>query len=197
MDLDLYYSTMKLFILLTGILIFSCRTGASLPDDNHIVNVLNNYIEEDSLYSGNISSSLLPYFYYSVQYSDDGNEIPPPPVSLDGEFLDENKVIERTGEERYFSKKDAGHIKYQLLKSKRISSSHKAVNLSKAIKRNEEGKTGSEYNFYVPIYNRDSSAVYVQYDYFIDFSNGYGNGAILVRDNGKWKMVKWIDRWMN
>ncbi|WPP52206.1 hypothetical protein [Catalinimonas niigatensis] len=185
---------MRLNILLIILIGVSCKPKA--VDEELIISILENYIEEDSLYSSDyIYPELLPYIYYQPEYSDDGLEHPTPPPSYEGEYLNEIKFIERLECEKYFSYEDSSHIKHQIFLSSKIFST---LNLSSLSKREFEfspDEAASWYAFYLPVFNNDSSAVYVQYDYQYE-GVGYGNGAILVKKNGHWIMVKFISRWM-
>lgn len=185
---------MRLNILLVMLIGVSCKP--KVADEELIISVLENYIEEDSLYNTDyVYPNLLPYIHYQPQYTDDGLEYPTPPVSYDGEYLHEVKLIERLDCEKYFSYKDSSHIKHQIFLSNKIFST---LNLSSLSKKEFEflpDESASWYAYYLPIFNHDSSAVYVQYDYQYE-GVGYGNGAILVKKNNNWIMVKFIPRWM-
>ena len=139
---------MRPYFLLIIFIIISCKPSIKMSDKSLVLDVLNNYIKEDSLYGGHISPNLLPYFYYPAQYSDDGHEIPPPPISHEGEHQDESKIAERVGISRYISKFDADHIKYQLIKSKDISSSFRGMRFSTNIQRKGKGDIDSGYVLY-------------------------------------------------
>lgn len=173
----------------------SCEKTKTIKNENLYIEVIQNYIIEDSLYrTENISPRLLPYFYYPSQYSEDGLEIPSPPVSYFGEYIDEIQLIERIGNQTYFSEKDKDHLKYQLIMSKNISNSNKDVKISKVNNAKKEEIETIWYSFYVPLFNIDSSAVYVQNDFY---DNGYGDGsgALLIKKDGQWKLVDWFSRW--
>jgi hypothetical protein len=173
----------------------SCEKTDTVKNENLYIEVIKNYIIEDSLYrTENISTRLLPYFYFPSQYSEDGLELPSPPISYDGEYIDESKLIERMGKQTYFSEKDKDHLKYQLIMSKNISKSNKDVKISKDNTVKKEDLETIWYSFYVPLFNIDSSAVYVQNDFY---DNGYGDGsgALLIKKDGQWKLVDWFSRW--
>jgi hypothetical protein len=190
---------MRLLILVMLVVFVSCNqtdkkniTGAS---EDLFIEVIKSYIVEDSLYKTEIiSPRLYPYIYYPTQYTEDGLEIPSPPIFYEGEYIDENKIIERIGHQKYFSEKDRDHLKYQIISSKEISNTIYTSKLSKMDRLKAEDIT-TWYMFYVPSFNSDSSAVYVQYDYH-DGSYGEGNGALLIKNNGQWKLIDWFDRWI-
>ena len=173
----------------------SCGKTDAIKNEILYIDVIQNYIIEDSLYlTANILPRLLPYFYFPSQYTEDGLEIPPPPVSYYGEYIDENKLIERIGNQTYFSEKDKDHLKYQLIMSKKISNSNKDVKISKVNSGKKEELETIWYSFYVPLFNIDSTAVYVQNDFYDD-GYGDGSGALLVKKDGQWKLVDWFSRW--
>lgn len=188
---------MKSSLLLIVLIIFSCSPEHKAVNEKLIVSILENYIEEDSLYDSDyIYPALLPYIYYEPQYSEEGFEFPPPPSSNEGEYLNEEKLIERLESEEYFSlEKDAQHIKHQIHLSGEAVPTLSLSSLSKKEFEFSPNEAASWYTFYLPIFNHDSSAVYVQFDLHYG-SEGLGNGAILVRKNGEWSMIKWIPRWM-
>lgn len=190
---------MRLFFLLIIIVSVSCtqtenknftRTGEDL-----FIEVIENYIVEDSLYRTDIiSPRLYPYIYYPTQYTEDGLEIPSPPSFYDGEYIDENQLIERIGHQEYFSEKDLDHVRYQIISSQDVSNTTNISKLSIMDSLKAEEVT-TWYIFFVPLFNIDSSAVYVQYD-FHDGYYGDGNGAILIKNKGQWKLIDWFDRWI-
>jgi len=49
--------------------------------------------------------------------------------------------------------------------------------------------------FYLPIFNADSSAVYMQYDHF-DNGYGEGNAAVFIKKEGKWIYLKFLPGWI-
>lgn len=189
---------MRLFFFLIIFVGVSCtqtnKINARL-NESLFIEVIKNYIVEDSLYRTDIiSPRLYPYIYYPTQYTEDGLEIPSPPSFDNGEYIDENKLIERIGHQAYFSEKDGDHLRYQIISSQEISSTINISKLSKidSLKAEEVTKW---YIFFVPLFNNDSSAVYVQYDFHDDYY-GDGNGALLIKNNGQWKLIDWFDRWI-
>jgi len=185
---------MKLLSLFTILIFTSCETS-KISEEPFIIEVLNHYIEEDSLYRTNhISSRLLSYTYYETQYTKDSLQIPLPTEPFT-EYQNEINMIETIANHEYFSSKDADHLKHQLKRSREVSKSVKFSTLSSLNLEMKEAKLSYGYFFYVPIFNLDSSAVYVQYDCHNNLY-GDGNGALLIKDNGKWKKAEWFTRWM-
>ncbi|MDR7127731.1 hypothetical protein J2X69_000059 [Algoriphagus sp. 4150] len=56
----------------------------------------------------------------------------------------------------------------------------------------------SWYSFYLPIFSADSSAVYLQHDFYANGIGGFGmgNGAVFVKENGEWKYQDFIPGWI-
>lgn len=187
---------MKILSLIFILLNISCEKTNTIKNEILYIHVIQNYIIEDSLYrTENISHRLLPYFYFPSQYTEDGLEIPSPSVSYDGEYIDENQLIDRIGNQKFFSEKDRNHLKYQLIMSKKISNSNKDLKISKVNSGKKEEVGTIWYSFYVPLFNIDSTAVYVQNDFYDNYY-GDGSGALLIKKDGKWKLVDWFDRWI-
>jgi len=190
---------MRLFFLLIIIVRVSCtqteNKNITRASEDLFIEVIENYIVEDSLYKAeSISPRFHPYIYYPTQYTEDGLEIPSPPIFYEGEYIEENQLIEKIGHQEYFSEKDLDHLRYQIKSSQEISSITNISKLSNIDKCKEE-EIRTWYIFYVPLFNIDSSAVYVQYD-FHDGIYGEGNGALLIKNNGQWKLIDWFDRWI-
>ncbi|WP_194778276.1 hypothetical protein [Pararhodonellum marinum] len=104
-------------------------------------------------------------------------------------------LVTKINQPRYFSSKDLDHIREQLILSEEVAKRNRIIDLNDSDLTNKGDKISVWYNFYVPIFNLDSSAVYVQYDYNENVY-GEGNGAVLIRKEDRWELLVWLDRWM-
>lgn len=199
---------MKIIILFV---LFSCNptnSELSLGDEDFITDLLDEYIRQDSInIHVTISDELSPYLHYIPEFSDEGYEAPPPPDALEGRYINEFNLVETinsdmnyaTGFERtnlkYFSAiKDLDHLKNQIMQSKELVKKINVKKWSKKYNSKIEDKEGW-YNFYFPLFNHDSTQVFLQYDY----RNGNyseGNGAVFIKKNGKWELARWIIGWV-
>ncbi|UII26924.1 hypothetical protein LVD15_00360 [Fulvivirga maritima] len=188
---------MHRIIIVFFIFLVSCghnRDEVESVNQNLIIALIEKCILADSLnYHGFIDSELQHYEYYELEFTDKGISYPPPQGS---QWLNETTIVEQLEEPQYFDDSvTRQYLKSQIINSKKIVNK---VNLSSlgddklGVKfQNDE----SWYIFYLPIFNADSSAVYVQYDYF---DSGYeeGKAAIFLKNNKQWEYTKFILRWM-
>lgn len=192
---------MRRFLFLISFVIFSCSQSKSMlnSDDSKLfIELIEKFIVHDSLYeTRTINKYLLPYEYYEKEYSENGYEVPPP-----NGIGDKNEFYFADSKElsQFFSDSSSiAHVKYQLLNSKETAKNLK-INRSDLIKLGMDNKDqNSWYSFYLPIFNVDSSAVYMQYDFYSNgfASAGYGNGAIFINKKGLWEYHSFIPGWTN
>lgn len=188
---------MHKIIIIFFILLLSCqKTNQKDKSVNSklILSLIEQYILTDSLnYHGFIISELQPYEYYELQFTDDSLRYPPPSGF---NWMNETAVIEQIDLDSYFNDSvTRTHVKNQIVSSKELVDNLSLSSLGDdklGLKfRNEE----SWYTFYLPIFNADSSAVYMQYDHF-DNGYGEGNAAIFIKKDGKWIYLKFLPGWM-
>lgn len=191
---------MKHSLYLIFILIFFWKNSLDKhsDDDYIILDVIEHFILLDSLNDmGVVSLKLMPYQHYELNYTSDGYRVPPPPsppFSLNElelvEFLDFNG----------FSKDSVSlaHIRNQIITSSQRAIDIDMSKLKSDLRKGHPKKKEPMVLIYMPIFNLDSSAVYVQYDFYLhEYSFGYGNGAILTRQNEKWGYLKFLPTWQN
>lgn len=181
--------------------IFSCSQSKSMlnSDDSKLyIELTEKFIVHDSLYeTRTINKYLLPYEYYEKEYSENGYQVPPPySIGYKNEF----DFVDSKELSQFFSDSSSiAHVKYQLLNSKETAKNLK-INRSDLIKLGLDNKDqNSWYSFYLPVFNADSTAVYMQYDFYTNGfgSTGYGNGAIFINKKGLWEYHSFIPVWTN
>ncbi|WP_339759162.1 hypothetical protein [Algoriphagus aquimarinus] len=190
----------RLFLLLP-FLIFSCsqiKQISKSEESKLILELLEKYIVHDSLYeTRTINKYLLPYEYYEQEYSEDG-DLAPPPYGYGSK--NEFDIINSIELNPFFSDSASiVHVKHQLLNSEKIAKKHKLSTLDIVNLAMNNEDQDSWYSFYLPIFNADSSAVYMQYDFYPNGFGGFGwgNGAVLLKENGEWKYHDFIPGWIN
>jgi hypothetical protein len=180
----------KLMILL--LLFLGCKES---KQENPLFNALfYAYVLEDALdTSAYFSQKMIPYYYSEPEYLN-GLEIPEEWNLYEPEIMSVDKLRRIFNGSIHFLPLDTAHIKQQIENSKNLANTNRVVLPNVSYPKLEE-LPEHWYSFYVPIFNSDSSAVYVQYNYH-DGIFGTGSGAILVKQQGNWTLVKWNDRWM-
>ena len=153
-----------------------------------------------------INCNLIPFLAYDPEYTSDGFEAPPPPPSLNGwytyseklirffnssEFIKENDSINR----KFFSRtKDEKFLKKQIDSSKRLTERINLKDLFSDYNSNRTKRDG--YHFYTPLFNKEKTQVYIQYDFY-DGAYGNGFGVILIKENDTWKIVRTFGLWIS
>lgn len=93
----------------------------------------------------------------------------------------------------FFLKKDSLNIvkqneTFKVFKiPKRITQNFITVELTKSLKI-----TKKYIQFSIPIFSKDNTKAYLEFDHYSDNENSYGNSIYLEKVNGKWK-IKYID----
>lgn len=181
------------------ILFTSCKFQKS-DTENLYIQLIEEYVRQDSIHLiGKINHTLLPYAHYEIELID-GHISPPPSPSITKSFFNEVVFRKHVNEN---SQRDTFFMTIcdsEFLKSQVIESSKRETPLSIADwARKNEGKVAEDefifFSFYTPLFNCDSSQVYLQYDYQ-NGTYGEGNGAIFEKKNKKWRLVKKIINWM-
>jgi hypothetical protein len=71
---------------------------------------------------------------------------------------------------------------------KSITQKFKTVELTKSLKITEK-----YIQFSIPLFSKDNTKAYLEFDHYSDNENSYGNSIYLEKVNGKWK-IKYIER---
>lgn len=164
-------------------------------DTTLIIQIFEDYKRQDKFLHDETCflPSLLPFIYTIREYDTNGFKMPLGPQH---NLMNEFELLDYIGQNEFFSlKKDSSCIKQQIVNSEKVRPTIKLPYTSAGCTF-DENKYPSEYHvFYVPIFNTDSSAVFVQHDYYTGVY-GQGNGAILIKKKNGWKMVQFISGWM-
>ncbi|RXG18645.1 hypothetical protein DSM03_1017 [Leeuwenhoekiella aestuarii] len=152
-----------------------------------------------------INSQLLPFLIKDKEFTEDGISVPSPPPSLNGtyineeslvSFLNSDQFIRKPGFEnnKFFSKeKDLKYLKKQIEKSKKLVKQTNLNSFYPAYKSDRNEK--DSYHFYTPLFNSDSTEVYIQVDFY-EGVYGDGTGYLLLKENGAWKVVASTGIWI-
>lgn len=182
----------KIFMMILILIFFGCKESKQeIPELNDLFYA---YVLEDSLdTAAYFNKKMIPYHYSEPEYLN-GMEIPEHWNPHEPEIMSIIKLCKILEGSIHFLPLDTAHIKQQIENSQKISNTIRIV-LPNVSYPKLEDLPEHWYSFFVPIFNSDSSAVYVQYNYHHG-NFGTGSGAVLVKQQGNWKMVKWNDRWM-
>lgn len=193
----------KLLFILT-FFILSCSSSKQISeneDSKLIVELIEKLIAHDSLYgTATINEYLLPYEYYEQEFTEDGYQVPPPPTPNPNASKNEFDIANSFELTKFFSDSvSITHVKHQLLNSGKIAKKYKLTRLDLVKSEINNESQHSLYSFYLPIFNADSSAVYMEYDFYTNGfgSVGYGNGAVFLKKNSKWVYQTFVPGWMN
>ncbi len=158
---------------------------------NHLVEKLvNDLIKSGELENRtSIIGHTYPFVYYTIETGEDGIEFPPP------EYFSRNEQgIFNSIDMNLFpnSKQTLNHLKYQLTSS---TSKEKFDFGKNTIEPNNLDLDKPYYKVYKPIFNLDSTGVYLEIDYHHQI---YGDGRAFVFElkNGVWENVKFIPTWI-
>ena len=182
------------------LIISSCGANKQISESDDpelILELLEKLIVNDSLYeTRTMNKYLLAYEYYEQEFSDEGHLIPPPYGIGWKNELDIINSIKLT--QSFSDSISIAHVKDQLIKSKKNAKRYKLNNqdLAKLGMINEDQT--SWYSFYLPIFNSDSSAVYLQSEFYTNNGTGYGegNGTVFIKENGEWEFLESIPGWI-
>ncbi|WP_268036267.1 hypothetical protein [Algoriphagus sp. PAP.12] len=193
---------MKFIYLFLVLILLGCKSQVqNKPSQNG--NVLISQILTDLIHAGRIKDdvfiyhSLKPYEYYEIDISEDGLIIPP----KDPFVRNELDIVESLQNEKFPNDSSTLlHLKMQILDRPKIKTSFYLNSLLENLWTNSEDLPEEFYVFYIPLYNIDSTAMYLQYDYFVGFPGGYGEGGafLLEKDkDGTWFEKEWKSTWEN
>ncbi len=179
------------FCFLTISLGCTSNSKISQKSQNQLVEIL----IDDLIYSGKLDKQafiiehVYPITYYSIEVNEDGIEIPPPEYNS----RNEREIINWI-EMDLFPKNEQtlNHVRSQIEGS---TSKAKFDFGSKSIDPNKIDFEKPYYMVFKPIYNLDSTAVYLEIDYHY---NNYGDGRAYVFElkNESWENVKFIPTWI-
>lgn len=185
------YKILIAFCFLTISLGCTSKRKASQGSQYQLVETLiDDLIESENLEKqAFIIEHVYPIQYYKVEISEDGLEIPPPDYNSRNEMGIINWI-----EMDLFPKNEQtlNHVRSQIEGS---TSKAKFDFGSKSIDPKKIDFEKPYYMVFNPIYNLDSTAVYLEIDYH---DNYYGDGRAFVFElkNESWKNVKFIPTWI-
>lgn len=165
-------------------------------------NVLISQIISDLIIDGRIKDNafiyhtLKPFEHYNLEWTDDGLRIP-----LKDPFVrNEVDIVESIQNEKFPNDSSTlMHLKMQILDRLENKSSFNLNSSLKNLWTNSEDLPEEFYVFYIPLYNLDSSAMYLQYDYYSGFPGRYGDGGAFLLEKVKeeiWIEKKMISTWI-
>ena len=191
------YLMSKITIILI-ILLTSCNLThqqGELKDAALVTHLIEQFILTDSLNQyGFVITELRHYEHYDLKYTDGGIRHPSPGSSY--KWKNETSLIEYIDLTEYFDDSiSSQHVKSQIMSSKEYAESIDLSSLGEVTLGANFEDTLSWYLFYLPIFNIDSSAVYIQYDHF---DNGYedGNAAVFIKKDDEWVYYKFLLGWI-
>ncbi|TDQ18388.1 hypothetical protein DFQ04_0187 [Algoriphagus boseongensis] len=188
---------MKLVVIALILLLLGCKSNnlaGENPDGFDIGRVLSYMLE-----NGNIDrdvpivNQLKTIDYYTREYSEDSLLFPPPSPFA----INEEDIIEWVDSE-YFPKDSITKVfvRDQLIYLNENRSPTQLVNSDLKLRKFEKSWPGRCYIFYKPIFNQDSSAFILQHDEYYGYFGG-GGIHLLVKENDKWLVEKYVHRWEN
>lgn len=191
--------------LISFLFLISCSTNeSSNKNQEHIyIQLLEEYVQQDSIiFNSVIDNKVHPYTYYDPVYVN-GTIAPAPGGGGFGvSYFNEQTFITYINSrhdgksDSYFSKEcDRDFLKKQ---TEIVGKRDNWFDVTEWCERHNadiDKFEGELHTFYLPLFNCDSTEVYLQYDYE-NGSYGEGNGAIFVKKNEKWILVKIISNWM-
>lgn len=188
-------SIIKLTIVL-ALFIASCtNVEQSKTTNTTSVDLIAHFINSDDFYYDD-STYIIPEFssheYYEPEIIN-GLEAPPPGQLS---YLNENKIARSIASKDYFeSDQEIEFLKEQILNSNEISASLNLNQIEDKIDLRFINESSSIWiNFYVPLYNLDSTVAYLQYNYY-DYGYEEGAGIILARKDTTWKVEGIVKQW--
>jgi len=182
----------RLHLILLSFTLISCQEiqeEDTQKIDKEVNKVVNVFIEDKAMHKyGVILNKLSPFEYYKLQKTSDGNEIPPSSASY--ALKNEISLLKIIDSEKYFdSIKNKSNLKTQIIQSEKIYSDF-TLNLNYLREKNYAFKdTLTSYIIYPPLFNNDSTAAYIQYDFF-DYGWEEGTGTIYIKKNEEWHFFK-------
>ncbi|WP_200979232.1 hypothetical protein [Echinicola sp. 20G] len=189
---------MNKFRFLVFILLLSCKQTVykqKIEGTELAISLLEHYILADSLHlRGYISPKLKAYKYYELEFTSDSLSFPPP---YGYEWKNETALNDEIGNDTYFGDSASkSHVKHQIINAKDQVKKFKLTSFENRKAEMEFQKDSSWYVFYLPIFNEDSSAAYMQYDHYHG-GFGEGNAAIYIKQAGEWEYHEFIPGWIN
>ena len=185
------------FIICLTILTSCSNNYKSLNNDPDILipYLIECFILTDSMNRhGAVHYKLGSYTHYNLKYTIEGYRHPAPGAN-GHKWKNEIVLLESIDLNEYFDIADSVHIKRQIINSKTLANQYDLSSLDSATLGTANSDKLIFYHFYTPIFNKDSTAVYVEYDHF---DNGYGDGnaVVFIKKNGNWIYYKFILGWI-
>jgi hypothetical protein len=176
----------RLHLILLSFMFISC-VGNQVKDNinKEVSNVTNAFIEDNSLYKyGVIFNKFAPYEYYEIKYTSSGKEIPNSEFNY--ALKNEKILLKIIDSKKFFDPvKNSDILKQQILQSK-ITFSDFTLDLDYLKSKNYAYKdTLTSFTLYPPLFNSDSTAAYIQYDFF-DYGIEDGIGTVYIKKNSEW-----------
>ncbi|GAB2489357.1 hypothetical protein [Algoriphagus taiwanensis] len=184
--------TFSLFLILVG-----CKSSNPTIEKDEVFDVA--AIITELIESGYIdrkipiSDRLKTIEYYTLEYSDDSLLAPPPTP-----FAKNEEDIIKWVDSEYFPNDSTtrNHIRYQLKYLNENRSQFRLIKGDLKLREFDKVFPGHCYFFYKPIFNQDSSALFLQHDRYYGY---FGDGGIhvVVKVNHKWVVNKAVHTWEN
>ena len=188
---------MKSYVFSLFLILAACKSSNPTIENDYVFDV--GVIITELIESGYIdrkvpiADHLITIEYYTLEYSDDGLLAPPPTLFA----INEEDIIGLVDSE-YFPKDSTTriHLQYQLKFLTENRSQFRLIRGDLKLRKFERAFPGHCYFFYKPIFNQDSSAMFLQHDRYYGYL-GEGGIHLLVKENGKWVVEKIIHTWEN
>ncbi len=188
-------SIIKLTIILTVFMAGCTNIEQSKTTNTALIDLIADFINSDDFIYDD-STYIIPEFssyeYYEPEFIN-GLEAPPPGQLS---YLNEINIARSITAKDYFeSDQEIEFLKEQILNSNEISASLSLNQIEDKIDLRLINESSSIWiNFYVPLYNLDSTVAYLQYNYY---DHGYeeGAGIILARKDTTWKIEGMVKQW--
>lgn len=188
---------MKLYVFSLFLILVACKSSNPTIENDNVFDV--GIIINELIKSGYIdrkvpiADRLKKNEYYTLEYSDDSLLAPPPTP-----FAKNEEEVIKWIDSEYFpnDSNTRNHVRYQLKYLNENKSQFRLIGGDLKLRKLERIFPGHCYIFYQPIFNQDSSAIFLQHDSYYGFL-GQGGIHLLAKENSKWIVKKFITTWMN
>jgi hypothetical protein len=188
---------MKLYIFSLFLFLVGCKSSNPSIENDNVFDV--GIIITELIESGYvdrkvpIADRLKTIEYYTLEYFDDSLFAPPSTP-----FAQNEEDVIKWVDSEYFPNNSTtrNHVQYQLKYLNENRSQFRLVRGDLKLRKFERVYPGHCYIFYKPIFNQDSSAMFLQHDRYYGY---FGEGGIhlVVKANDKWVVEKFIHTWEN
>lgn len=188
---------MKSYVFSLFLILAACKSSNPTIENDYVFDV--GVIITELIESGYIdrkvpiADRLKTIEYYNLEYFDDSLLAPPP-----NPFAQNEVVIINWVDSEYFPNDSTtrNHVQYQLKYLNENRSQFRLIKGDLKLRKFERAFPGHCYFFYKPIFNQDSSAMFLRHDRYYGYL-GEGGIHLLVKENGKWVFEKFIHTWEN